>query len=150
MRGEPVVVEAGVTLHQPEARCVSSRGSCPCITGPWQRGAAYASRRGGVDSDLCLHTGFLVPAAAALAFHARLGSTLIAVAHAGLWILFRRRSESPLLVHQETKRHEKVSCLLGSSRPFPGLPPTRCGALTPSDCVHASNPSPLPEIRLKP
>ena len=27
---------------------------------------------GGVDSDLCLHTGFLVAAAAVLAFHARL------------------------------------------------------------------------------
>ena len=36
MRGEPAVAEAGVTLHQPEARRVSSRGSCPCITGPWQ------------------------------------------------------------------------------------------------------------------
>ena len=28
--------------------------------------------RGRVDSDLCLHTGFLVVAAAALAFHAHL------------------------------------------------------------------------------
>ena len=28
--------------------------------------------RGGVVSDLCLHTGFLVAAAAVLAFHARL------------------------------------------------------------------------------
>ena len=27
---------------------------------------------GGVDSDLCLHTGFLVAAATVLAFHARL------------------------------------------------------------------------------
>ena len=35
---------------------------------------------------------------------------------------FRRCSESPLLAHQETKRQEKVSCLLGRSRPFPGLP----------------------------
>ena len=32
-----------------------------CCTGPW----------GCVDSDLCLHTGFLVAAAAALAVHAR-------------------------------------------------------------------------------
>ena len=31
-----------------------------------------APGRGGVDSDLCLHTGFLVAAAAALASHARL------------------------------------------------------------------------------
>ena len=72
MRGEPVVAEAGVTLHQPEARRVSSRGSCPCITEPWQSGAAHASGRGGVDSDLCLHTGFLVAAPAALASHASL------------------------------------------------------------------------------
>ena len=71
MWGEPAVAEAGVTLHQPEARRVFSWGSCPRITGPWQWRASQAPRRGGVGSDLCLHTGFLV-AAAALAFHARL------------------------------------------------------------------------------
>ena len=72
MRGEPVAAEAGVTLHQPEVRRAFSRGSCPWITGPWQWRAAQASGRAGVDSDLSLHTGFLVAAAAALAFHARL------------------------------------------------------------------------------
>ena len=52
----------------------------PCVlpgklsldTGPWQWWAAQAPGRGGVDSDLCLHTGFLVAAAAALTFHAHL------------------------------------------------------------------------------
>ena len=34
MRGEPAVAEAGMTLHQPEARCAFSRGSCPWIAGP--------------------------------------------------------------------------------------------------------------------
>ena len=73
MQGEPAVAEAGMTLQQPEARCVFSQGSCPWITGPWQLRAAQAPGRGGVDSDLCLHIGFLVAAAAAaLAFHARL------------------------------------------------------------------------------
>ena len=72
MRGEPAVAEAGMTLHQPEARHAFSRGSCPWITGPWQWRSAQAPGRGGVDSDLCLHTGFLVAAAAALASHARL------------------------------------------------------------------------------
>ena len=72
MRGEPAAAEAGVMLHQPEARRVFSLGSCLWITGPWQWRAAQAPRRGGVDSGLCLHTGFLVAAAAALAFHARL------------------------------------------------------------------------------
>ena len=70
MRGEPAVTEAGVTLHQPEVHRVFSLGSCPCIMGPWQWRAAQAPRRGGVDSDLCLHTGLLVAAAAALASHA--------------------------------------------------------------------------------
>ena len=70
MRGEPAVAEAGVTLHQREACHVFSWGSCPWIMGPWQWRAAQAPRRGGVESDLCLHTGFLVAAAAALAFHA--------------------------------------------------------------------------------
>ena len=72
MRGEPAVAEAGVTLHQPEARRAFSRVGCPWITGPWQWRAAQASRRGGVESDLCSHTDFLVVAAAALASHARL------------------------------------------------------------------------------
>ena len=72
MRGKPATAEASVTLHQPEVRPVFSRGSCPWITGPWRWGSAQASGRGGVDSGLCLHTGFLVAAAAALASHARL------------------------------------------------------------------------------
>ena len=69
---EPVAAEASVMLQQPEACCVFSQGSCLWIMGPWPWQAAQAPRRGGVDSDLCLHTGFLVAAAAALEFHARL------------------------------------------------------------------------------
>ena len=71
MRGEPVAAEAGMMLQQPEAHHVFL-GSCPWITGPWQWRAAQAPGRGGVDSDLCLHTGFLVAAVAALASHAHL------------------------------------------------------------------------------
>ena len=70
MWGKPEAAEAGVTMHQPEVHHTLFRGSCPCITGPWQWRAAQAPGRGSVDSDLCLHTGFLVAAAAALAFHA--------------------------------------------------------------------------------
>ena len=70
MQGEPVAAEASTTLQQPEVRRVSSQGICPWITGPWQWWAAQAPGRGGVDSDLCLHTGFLVAAAVVLAFHA--------------------------------------------------------------------------------
>ena len=73
MQGEPAAAEASMTLHQPEACRVFSWGSCPWITRPWQWRAAQAPGRGGVESDLCLHTGFLVAAAAAaLASHARL------------------------------------------------------------------------------
>ena len=72
MQGEPAAAEAGVTLQQPEACRAFSRGSCPRITGAWQWRAAQASGRGGVESELCSHTGFLVVAAAALASHARL------------------------------------------------------------------------------
>ena len=72
MRDEPAVAEAGVTLHQPEAHRAFFRGSCPWIMGPWKWRASQASGGGGVDSDLCLHTGFLVTAAAALASHAHL------------------------------------------------------------------------------
>ena len=69
--GEPAAAEASMTLHQPEACRAFSRGSCPWIMGPWQWWAAQAPGRGGVESYLCLHTGFLVAAAAALASHAR-------------------------------------------------------------------------------
>ena len=72
MWGEPVAAEADVSLHKPEAHRVFSQGSCPWIMGHWQWRAAQAPGRGGVVSDLCLHRGFLVAAAAALAFHARL------------------------------------------------------------------------------
>ena len=72
LRGEAVAAEASLTLHQPEARCVFSSGSCPWITGPWQWRAAQAPGRGGVESDQRSHTGFLVVAAAALASQARL------------------------------------------------------------------------------
>ena len=70
--GEPAVTQAGVMLQQPDARRVFSRGSCPWIMGPWQWRAVQPPGSGGVDSDLCLHTGFLVAAAAALASHAHL------------------------------------------------------------------------------
>ena len=66
MRDKPAAAEAGVTLQQPEARHAFSRGSCPQIMGAWPWRAAPAPGRGGVESDLCLHTGFLVVAAAAL------------------------------------------------------------------------------------
>ena len=72
MQGESALAEASMMLQQPEARPVFSRGSCPWITGPWQWHATQAPRKGGMDSDLCLHTGFLVVTAAALASHARL------------------------------------------------------------------------------
>ena len=72
MRGKPAAAEASVTLQQPEARRAFPRGSCPWILGPRQWRAAQAPGRGGVESDLCSHTGFLVAAAAALASHARL------------------------------------------------------------------------------
>ena len=74
MRGEPAVAETGVTLQQPEAHCEFSWGSFPWIMGALQWRAAQAPRRGGVDSDLCSHTGFLLVAAAALASHALLWS----------------------------------------------------------------------------
>ena len=70
MWGEPAVAVAAMMLQQPEARRAFSRGSCPRITGAWQFRAAQAPGRGSVESDLCSHTGFLVMAAAALAFHA--------------------------------------------------------------------------------
>ena len=70
--GRACGVRGVVTLQQPEARRAFSRGNCPWITGAWPCRAAPAPRRGGVESDLCPHTGFLVAAAADLASQARL------------------------------------------------------------------------------
>ena len=72
MWSEPAAAEASMTLHQPEAHHAFCRASCPWITGPWPWRAAQGPRRGGVDSDLCSHTGFLMAAAAALASRAHL------------------------------------------------------------------------------
>ena len=72
MQEKPAVAEACMTLQQCEEHHVFSRGSCPWIMGPCQWQAAQAPGLGGVDSDLCLHTSFLVAAAAALVFHAHL------------------------------------------------------------------------------
>ena len=72
MWGEPAAAEASMTLHQPETRRAFSRGSCPWIPGPWQWRAAQPPQKGGVESDPCSRTGFLVAAAAALASHAGL------------------------------------------------------------------------------
>ena len=72
MRGERAAAEISVTLQQPDVCHVFSWGSCPWIMGPWQWWAAQAPRRGGVDSDLCLHRGLVVAAASALVFHVHL------------------------------------------------------------------------------
>ena len=72
MWGEPAAAVGGMMLQQPEEHRVFSLGSCPWIMGPWQWRAAQAPGKVDVDSDLCLHTGFLVAAAAALASHAHL------------------------------------------------------------------------------
>ena len=72
MRGKPVAADVSMTLQQPEVCHMFSQRSCPWITRPWRWRAAQAPGRGGVDSDLCLHTGFLVAAAAVLVSHTRL------------------------------------------------------------------------------
>ena len=66
MQGESVAAEVGMTLQQPEAHLVFSRGSCPWILGPWHGVLHRLPGPGcGLGIDLCLHTGFLVAVAAA-------------------------------------------------------------------------------------
>ena len=60
IRGKPVAAEAGVTLQQPEACCVFSRGSCPWIMGPWQWGVAQASGVGvWIETCACTQASWL-------------------------------------------------------------------------------------------
>ena len=63
-------------------------------------------------------------------------SALIAAAHTHLWRSFRRYSESPLLAHPKTM----VSCLLGSYRLFPGLPPGQLWHTSPFRLCSCSQP----------
>ena len=70
MQGKPAAAEASVTLQQSEVCHVFSQGSCPWIMGPWQWWVAQPPRV--LESDLHFHTGFLMAAAAMLAFHAHL------------------------------------------------------------------------------
>ena len=72
MQGKPAAAEASMTLQQPEVHHVFSLGKLSLDHRTLAVAAAQAPGRGGVDSDVCLYTGFLVAAAAALAFHARL------------------------------------------------------------------------------
>ena len=65
----------GASLLRQRRRDVAAARGASCvllgkITGAWRWWAAQAPGRGGVASDLCSHTGFLVAAAAALASHA--------------------------------------------------------------------------------
>ena len=70
----------GASLRR-QWRCdVAAARGAPCVLpgklspdhGSLAMAAAQAPRRGGVESDLCSHTGFLVAAAAALVSPARL------------------------------------------------------------------------------
>ena len=72
MRGEPAAAEAGVTFHQPEECRVLLPGKLSPDPGTLAVAGCTGFREGGVESDLCSHTGFLVAAAAALASQARL------------------------------------------------------------------------------
>ena len=85
MWGEPAVAEASVMLQQLEARRAFSRGSCPWITGPWQWWAAQVPGRGGVDSGLCSHTGFLGCSSSLSVSCLSLLSALISAACTRLW-----------------------------------------------------------------
>ena len=92
MRGEPAAAEAGMMLHQPEVCRAFSRASCLWISGPWQWRAAQAPGRGGVESDLCLHTGFWWRNSSLGVSCPSLGSALIATARARLWSSLKQRS----------------------------------------------------------
>ena len=58
---------------------------------------------------------------------------------------------NPLSSHTRKQRGKKKSLACSAAPDFcPDSLPDSCGALTPSVCVHATSPSPLPGIRPKP
>ena len=103
------------------------------------------SREGGVESDLCLHTGFLVAAAAALASHARLwglrcSPRLVPVSGARLGSALNRLSS------RTRKQRGKKKSLASSTGPdfFPDSLPASCGALAPFRLCSRSQPQSSP------
>ena len=122
-RGEPAAAEASW-------RCSSLRRAVrsPVEVVPGSRSLAVAgctgSQEGRCGEWPVLAHSLLGGGSSSLSVSCpSLGSALIATARARLWSSFKRLSESPLLAYRETKRQEKVSCLFGSCRLFPGLPP---------------------------
>ena len=77
------------------------------------------------------------------------GSAVIAAARAHLWSSFRRRSESPLLATRKQRGKKKSLASSAAADLFPDSLPARRGALGPSGCVHAPNPSPLPATKAR-
>ncbi|XP_067580706.1 uncharacterized protein [Pseudorca crassidens] len=150
VRGEPAAAKANGTLHQPEARRAFSQGSWPWIPGPWQWRAAQAPQKGGMDSDLCLHTGFLVAAAAAaLASHAHLWGPRCYPRLAPVSGALLSSALNPLSSRTRKQRGKKKSLASLAGPDFsPDSLLANHVALTPSGCVHAA--SPLPGLRLKP
>ena len=130
-----------MTLQQPEERRVLSWGSCPWITGPWQWRAAQAPGRGGVDSDLWLHTGFLVAAAAALAFHAHLWGL-----RWYLWLAPVSGTHLGGALNPLSLCTRKRWSLASSAAPdfFPDSLPASCGALAPFRLCSCSQPQSSP------
>ena len=100
-----------------------------------------------VDSDLCLHTGFLVAVAAALVFHVRLWSpswqpqlTRISGAHlGGVLTLAGRQGRNPLSLH--ILKQWSLASWAGPEF-FPDFFSASCGALAPfSLCSHSQSQS---------
>ena len=127
MRGEPAAEEASMMLQPPEVHHVFSWEVVPGSQDP---GSGRLHRLPGEEvwivSCACIQASWWLQHSLSISCRS-LVSLLIATARAHLWSSFRRYSafcgqtgkESPLLAHPETM----VSCLLGRSRLFPGLPP---------------------------
>ena len=119
-----------------------SRRSCPWVTGPWQWRAAQAPGRGGVESDLCSHTGFLVAAAAALASPACLWSLCCQPRLAPISGVRLGGALNPLSLRAAKQRGKKKSLAsLAAADFFPD-------SLSASTDARASAPSPRPPRRV--
>ena len=139
MWGKPTVAEASMTLQQPEAHRVFSRGSCPWITGPWQWRAAQAPRGCGQCSVLA-HRILGGCSSSVSVSCPSLVSVLIAVAHAVSGaclgsVLDPISSSTP-----------KQWCLGSQAGPdfFPDSLLVSCGALAPFRLCSRSQPQSSP------
>ena len=141
--GVPVAAEAGVNLQEPEAHHAFSQGSWPWIIRPSAL-ADWTGSQEGVGSDLHLHTGPLVAAAAASGVQDNSHSSHSCRCCSA--VCERVEQEAPMVGRPSNTLQQRSPTSPAGPGFFPDSLPASCGVIVPPGCPHTANPSPLPGV----